>query len=341
MSTEFDFVIDLADESDSLQLTSQLPAPAETDELDLETPLHGADPRFTLRLHRIDEGDAPVSLHPGQQLFVGRHPCNDLVIGHSSVSRFHAVIQWPIAASRPILRDRQSRNGTRVDGRRLTDERERVLAGGELVRFGSQDYRVELLYDGLPAPALLPHDHQDEVVFAFESRGSFERVVRSKGDLRRLLVGLEQDACTGTVEILAPGSFGATLTFRSGHVVHAESRSRSGRRVVQRVLRLERCLVAFRRSFQPVDAQYAIKVTQVLARERQTTGALGRISATTPEVDVPADDACGWATIEVGRVSEVHASVSGQTSATPTVATPQRANTIWKLAPNDAQRWAA
>jgi pSer/pThr/pTyr-binding forkhead associated (FHA) protein len=74
------------------------------------------------------------------RLTIGRVAENDLQLADEKVSRHHAVIELQ-DGGRVILRDLDSRNGTFVDGVRLTGSR--VLEGGERLQFGDEELRVE------------------------------------------------------------------------------------------------------------------------------------------------------------------------------------------------------
>jgi FHA domain-containing protein len=74
------------------------------------------------------------------RLTIGRVAENDLQLLDEKVSRHHAVIEMQ-DGGRVVLRDLDSRNGTLVDGVRLSGSR--VLSGGERLQFGDQRLRVE------------------------------------------------------------------------------------------------------------------------------------------------------------------------------------------------------
>ncbi len=71
---------------------------------------------------------------------VGRAGNNDVVLGHDTVSKFHAMFRF--RDGRVTLQDAKSRNGTFLDGTPVPhrDEGEPVrLQGRHVVRFGSLD----------------------------------------------------------------------------------------------------------------------------------------------------------------------------------------------------------
>jgi FHA domain len=86
----------------------------------------------------------------GGQLTIGRIPGNDLQLAHETVSRRHAVIEVQPDA-RVVLRDLGSRNGTFVDGLRLSGTY--ALKGGERLSFGDEQLLVADVDRALPVPA--------------------------------------------------------------------------------------------------------------------------------------------------------------------------------------------
>lgn len=90
---------------------------------------------------------APVrELREGRELVVGRSRRCDVSLVHASISRHHAVLAK--GARGWELTDRESRNGTKVNGRPLAKGEPRLLASGDLLSFGD----VELVFCG-PEPA--------------------------------------------------------------------------------------------------------------------------------------------------------------------------------------------
>jgi FHA domain len=84
------------------------------------------------------------------RITIGRIPENDVQLVDDKVSRHHAVIETHDGA-RVVLRDLDSRNGTFVDGIRLSGSQ--VLTGGERLRFGDEQLRVEAHSGALPQAA--------------------------------------------------------------------------------------------------------------------------------------------------------------------------------------------
>jgi hypothetical protein len=72
------------------------------------------------------------------ELLVGRHDACDVVVGHLSVSRRHARLTF--CDGHWVLRDLDSTNGTRVNGRRVVRCR---LEAGDRLSLGSADLLVD------------------------------------------------------------------------------------------------------------------------------------------------------------------------------------------------------
>jgi len=77
---------------------------------------------------------------------IGRDTSNDLVLPFPEVSSRHAVIEWREGSWR--VRDLGSRNGTTVNGRRITTWR--AIRVGDTLRFGGRPWRATALGEPLP-----------------------------------------------------------------------------------------------------------------------------------------------------------------------------------------------
>ena len=92
-----------------------------------------------------------------EALSIGRHPTNQLVIDVPTVSAEHALVEYQAGRYRVI--DRGSRNGTFVNGQRIT---EIELNDGDLIRLGEMgDNAVTLTYRGGQAPQATSIDQFD------------------------------------------------------------------------------------------------------------------------------------------------------------------------------------
>lgn len=75
---------------------------------------------------------------------LGRHPENLCQLQGENVSRFHAVIEFVVAAdgvARHRIRDLNSRNGLRLNGERIDES---YLSQGDRVGIGSHEFVVQM-----------------------------------------------------------------------------------------------------------------------------------------------------------------------------------------------------
>jgi DNA-binding winged helix-turn-helix (wHTH) protein len=103
---------------------------AQAEDVDSREPDHSGDGYIRSWLAWKDK---TLPLRDGENL-VGRHPASDVWISGSSVSRTHAAIM--VAGDEVRIEDRGSRNGTFVDGSRISAPH--VLVDGCTVTFGSE-----------------------------------------------------------------------------------------------------------------------------------------------------------------------------------------------------------
>lgn len=87
---------------------------------------------------------------------VGRSRLADLRMSEPTVSGEHAVVSWTGREWR--LHDLGSRNGTSLDGKKLTAGERVALAVGMVITFGQDDNAWELLSDDPPALMAIPSD---------------------------------------------------------------------------------------------------------------------------------------------------------------------------------------
>ena len=91
-------------------------------------------PRFTLE---VLEGATPLRWQSdGPLCAIGSHPSNDVVLAHPSISRFHCRVEVSERGARVV--DRESTNGTAIDGVRVRDA---WLKDGALLMLGSAKLR--------------------------------------------------------------------------------------------------------------------------------------------------------------------------------------------------------
>jgi FHA domain len=135
------------------------------------------------------------------RITIGRVAENDVQLVDDKVSRHHAVIELQ-DGGRVVLHDLGSRNGTFVDGVRLTGSR--VLAGGEQLRFGDEQLRVE---GSAPGQAAVEAERPDRSA-AEARRPSVRRVLPGRIGRRGLVVGivaLAAVAVIGVAQLVLPG----------------------------------------------------------------------------------------------------------------------------------------
>lgn len=106
-------------------------------------------------------GTGIVSLLASRHL-IGRSRSCHLRLAHPEVSSVHAEIVWDGSVWR--LRDLGSRNGTFVDGRRLSKTDRAALARGAQIEFGAGGPRFDFRNDN--APRLMAISDNDETVVA-------------------------------------------------------------------------------------------------------------------------------------------------------------------------------
>ncbi len=103
-----------------------------------ESPLT-KEPRWIFRvLSGIDQGREYIAVT--QQIRVGRHPENSILLRDPKASRFHAIIYHK--GLRLILEDLGSTNGTRVNGAVVI--KKRTLSSGDLIKIGETLIKVSL-----------------------------------------------------------------------------------------------------------------------------------------------------------------------------------------------------
>jgi len=98
------------------------------------------------RLHIKTQEFSPGEVAPGCN-YVGREGENEILLPHPSVSRRHCEV-W-LTEEAVLIRDLDSRNGTFIDGERVTEAQ---LLDGQILRVGD----VELELSGAPVRISVP-----------------------------------------------------------------------------------------------------------------------------------------------------------------------------------------
>ncbi len=115
-----------------------------------------------------DEGDPADYLFEQDRITIGRGSNNDLTLPDQKVSTEHAEIQSE--GGEYLLSDRDSKNRTYVDGRRVGEEEPYVLESGDVFRVG--DFKIEF------APLFMPSSEQTAYAEEDESANPFEKHTR-------------------------------------------------------------------------------------------------------------------------------------------------------------------
>jgi hypothetical protein len=130
---------------------------------------HGSAGTNTPARLLIDGDSKPLTM---QRVRLGRYPNNEVVLDHSTVSAYHAeIIQRP--DGRHEIIDRESRNGTRVNGALV---RNQVLRDGDLITLGAAS--MHYLGESTSAPPPQQYDDYDDVPYddPGQSRGYSQQV---------------------------------------------------------------------------------------------------------------------------------------------------------------------
>ena len=94
--------------------------------------------RLFLVIDHPDKGEQRIALAGDQSLRIGSSPDNDIVIGHSDISRHHAILR--VRQGGLHITDLNSKNGTFVNGRRTASSAIRV---GDVIHLSSTRLVVE------------------------------------------------------------------------------------------------------------------------------------------------------------------------------------------------------
>ena len=135
------------------------------------------------------------------RITIGRVAENDLQLADDKVSRHHAVIERQ-DGGRVVLHDLSSRNGTFVDGVRLSGSR--VLVGGEQLRFGDEHLRVEAGPGDLPPEVAESPDGSVAASGPMAARGVLPSRLGRRGLVLAIVV-LAAALLVGVAQLVLPG----------------------------------------------------------------------------------------------------------------------------------------
>jgi hypothetical protein len=198
-------------------------------------------------------------VRPGVAFRIGRHPSNDLVLEAKSVSRFHAQVDW--TPDGPVLRDLVSTNGSFVDGVRALSPA--PLESGAVLKIG--DVVVHVEPGDAQAPAIVEAEEDADLTLFADRQAEREGVFARNVTLHRLLLDLEWEEQTGTLELtLAMAE--ARVTFALGRVVTARCGDRMGVDALERILAASVGAFRFQARYAPSEGSLDLSVREHLRR---------------------------------------------------------------------------
>jgi hypothetical protein len=216
----------------------------------------------TTRQYRLQAHGRTVLLEPGGHVSIGRHSSNDLPIDHPEVSRFHAEVDWPRGAARPVIVDLESANGTYLDGD-LVDGRAPLRADARL-EVGPIDLTVSVLLDG----AIVSGAGQTVCRLVGERCPELHGTVLDADATRALLRDLEALRRTATLALVGADGFEAQVTFGGGWVMDARTKRNAGVAALRELLTRDapsRYIVS--REVRPCERTLSVSVREFLDRE--------------------------------------------------------------------------
>ncbi len=200
--------------------------------------------------------DEPLRLVPKRSYIIGRTPDCDVVIAEEQVSRKHAELAW--GAGGFVLRDLESANGSRVNGKRIIEAR---LRPGDKIEIGSRTFSLTVGQE---------MEKQEEYSEKFKELASVQTFIgetkaagqgRMAGDLSEfkppeLIQNLAQGGKTGRLRVRAGAREGWVL-FQLGAVFDAGLGPRKAEEAVYALLALEEGSFEF--ANEPVEGEPVIR----------------------------------------------------------------------------------
>jgi transcriptional regulator with PAS, ATPase and Fis domain len=167
-------------------------------------------PGFELEVISGPDRGAKLELK-SERTVVGTHPSNDLVLTDETVSRFHCELE--LAGNRVLVRDLESRNGTRLNEISILSAH---IDGPAMLTLGKTRIRLE--------PALAP------VKIPLAKRERFGALAGSSATMRALFAILDR-AAKSTATVLLEGETGTGKDL-AAESIHSESLRHDGPLVV-------------------------------------------------------------------------------------------------------------
>jgi pSer/pThr/pTyr-binding forkhead associated (FHA) protein len=190
--------------------------------------------------------DSPLRVPDKGKVSIGRADANDIVLNEPRVSRLHAVIEWDKSADAFVIRDLGSKNGTYLNGFKISVHDPRPISDWNKIRVTSIVFTVRCVNDASVIKnefeELREKMHQDvtEIINMSDLMSETE-LPGISGDLEHLcpvelFQMLESGRKTGSLSLKTDAGEGAYL-FEKGNVVTARFAEKSGDKAVFDVLR--------------------------------------------------------------------------------------------------------
>lgn len=204
-------------------------------------------------------GHKSLELRQGTTIKIGRDPSNDLVLNDPTVSSHHVVLQWDADQALPLLIV-NSPAGVDMGDDLVEDQERAFITGGTTLCIG--DMTVILQKKGVTKrkkPVTASHKNLREEAEAGGFRLFSEATTRLKGSfsapgtLHNVLLSLEAEDRTGTLEITEPGGMRTKAIFGLGKLVTVQRGGAEGLGACAQMLALEAGEFLFTASIEPCE----------------------------------------------------------------------------------------
>jgi pSer/pThr/pTyr-binding forkhead associated (FHA) protein len=190
--------------------------------------------------------ESPIRVPDKGKVGIGRADTNDIVLNEPRVSRLHAVIEWEKSMDAFVIRDLGSKNGTYLNGFKITVQDPLPISDWNKIRITSIVFTVRCVNEASVIKnefeQLREKMHQEvtEIINMSDLMAEAQQPGIS-GDLEHLcpvelFQMLESGRKTGSLSLKTDSGEGAYL-FEKGNVVTARFAEKSGDKAVFEVLR--------------------------------------------------------------------------------------------------------
>ncbi len=207
----------------------------------------------------------PIKLLPDRAYSLGRAPGNNVVLADPDVSSRHAVVTWD--SERFVIKDLASRNGTYVNGQRVTEaplkERDKIRVGNRVFTFMVEtEATVKKLYLKKRAERQTGATEVLEVDKIASPSAGFAGSISDFG-LPELVQALDLNRKTGTLSVVSDKGRG-TMLVRDGQIVAADMDALKGEDAVFEMLALEAGFFEFESGGVEQEQEIETKTSQLL-----------------------------------------------------------------------------